>query len=72
MSPAAKVILTGGALPKNIFWQTSGAVTMNTTSHIEGIVMSQTAITMTAGATANGRLMAQTAVTLNANTITHP
>jgi len=67
-----QVLLTGGAQPKNIFWLVSGAVTLNTTSHLEGIVSSLTAINMTAGATINGRLFAQTAVTLNANTITNP
>jgi hypothetical protein len=29
---ATKVILKGGALPKNIFWQTAGAVAIGTTS----------------------------------------
>jgi len=69
---AKQVLLTGGAQPKNIFWLTSGAVTLNTTSHLEGIVSSLTAINMTAGSTVNGRLFAQTAVSLNANTVTNP
>jgi hypothetical protein len=68
----AKVLLAGGALPKNIFWQAYGAVALDTTAHIEGIVLSQTEITLATGATVNGRLLSQTAVTLDASTVTQP
>ncbi|MDD5762431.1 MAG: ice-binding family protein [bacterium] len=71
-APAAKVILTGGALPKNIFWQTFGAVALGTTAHMEGVILSQTEITLATGATANGRLLSQTAVTLDGSTVTQP
>lgn len=71
-SSAARVILTGGALPQNVFWQVAGAVSIGTTAHMEGIVMSQTAITLKTGATVNGRLLAQTAVTLAGNTVVEP
>jgi hypothetical protein len=67
-----QVILTGGALPKNIFWQAAGVVTIGTTAHMEGVILAQTAINLNTGATANSRLLAQTAVTLNANTVTQP
>lgn len=67
-----KVILSGGALPKNIFWQVGGAVSVGTTAHMEGVVMSKTSITLNTGASANGRLLAQTAVTLDTNTVTQP
>jgi hypothetical protein len=66
------VILAGGALPKNIFWQTFGAVALDTTSHMEGIVMSYSGITLATGATVNGRLLSQTAVTLDSSTVTQP
>lgn len=69
---ATNVILTGGALPKNIFWQTFGAVTIGTTAHFEGIVLSQTSISVDTGASVNGRLLAQTAVTLKQNAVTQP
>ena len=68
----ARVLLAGGALPKNIFWQAAGTVALNTTAHMEGIVLSQTGITLATGATVNGRLLAQTAVTLDASTVTQP
>jgi hypothetical protein len=72
LSPAVKVILAGGALPKNIFWQVSGKVVLGTTSHIEGIVLTQTAITLGTGASINGRLLAQTAVNIDGSTVHEP
>ena len=69
---ATQVILTGGALPKNVFWQSFGVVSIGTTAHMEGVVLSQTAITLGTGASANSRLLAQTAVTLDGNTVTQP
>jgi len=68
-SSATKVILTGGALPQNVFWQVFGVVDIGTTAHIEGEILSQTSITLRTGASANGRLLAQTAVTLAGNTL---
>ncbi len=67
-----RVILTGGALPKNIFWQAFGNVSLNTTAHMEGIILSQTAITLATGASINGRLLSQTAVTLQSSTVVEP
>ncbi|HEX9705739.1 MAG TPA: ice-binding family protein [Gemmatimonadales bacterium] len=66
---AARVILTGGALARNVVWQVAGVVDIGTTAHLEGRVLSQTAITLRTGASANGRLLAQTAVTLAGNTV---
>jgi hypothetical protein len=69
LSPAKKVILKGGAQAKNIFWQVAGQVTLGTTSHMEGILLSKTAITFQSGASLNGRALAQSAVVLDANTV---
>ena len=69
---AARVMLTGGALAENVFWQVAGVVALGTTAHMEGVVLSQTAITLNTGATVKGRLLAQTAVTLAGNTIVGP
>ena len=70
MSSAVKIILSGGAQAKNIFWQTAGAVTFGTTSHFEGNILGQTGINLQTGASINGRMLAQTAVTLQMNTVT--
>jgi hypothetical protein len=71
-SSAVKIILAGGALAKNIFWQAAGAVTLGTTSHFEGNILGQTGINMQTGATINGRMLAQSAVTLQMNTVVIP
>jgi hypothetical protein len=72
VSSATKVVLAGGALPKNVFWQVSGQVVLGTTAHLEGVVLSQTAISLATGASINGRLLAQTAVTLDGSTVVEP
>lgn len=69
---AVQVNLAGGALAKNVFWQVSGLVSVGTTAHVEGVVLSQTGITLGTGASVNGRLLAQTAVVLDKNSVVQP
>lgn len=69
---ATKVVLAGGALSKNVFWQVSGKVELGTTSHVEGVVLSQTAIALRTGASVNGRLFAQTAISLESSSVVQP
>lgn len=64
--------LTGGALPENVFWQVAGLVDLGTTSHLDGVVLSQTSIALRTGASVSGRLLAQSAVELDAATVTEP
>ena len=72
MASGVRIILTGGAVAKNIVWQTFGNADLGTTSHFEGVLLSQTAIVMRTGASAKARLLAQTAVTLDQNVVTQP
>jgi hypothetical protein len=69
---ATSVTLTGGALPKNVFWQAADNVSIGTTAHFAGVVLGQTLIAVKTGASVNGRLLAQTAVTLQQNAVTQP
>ena len=69
---AKNVTLTGGALAKNVFWQSAGATAIGTTAHFEGTILSKTMIAMKTGASTNGGLLAQSAVTLQKNTVTVP
>ena len=71
-SSATRITLSGGAQASNIFWQVAGEVTLGTTSHFEGIILSKTAVTMNTGATMNGRILAQTNVALDQATVTEP
>lgn len=66
------VHLTGGAVPENVFWQVAGAVELGTTSHLEGVVLTQTSITLDTGASIDGRLLAQTAITIRGATVVEP
>lgn len=69
-----RVILAGGALAKNIFWQVAGGtgVAIGTTAHFEGVILAIKAITLNTGSLVNGRLLSQTAVTLKSSTVTKP
>lgn len=66
------IILSGGAMAKNIFWQVAGETTMGTGSHFEGIVLCMTQISMNTLSSINGRLLAQTRVALDRATVTNP
>ena len=73
MAADTSVILTGGALPENIFWQVAGATTLAANTQFKGVILSFTTIGLGAGADVDGRLLAQTNVTLGGdNTITEP
>jgi hypothetical protein len=72
VSDAVIVTLSGGARAKNIVWVLAGQAVLRTTSHFEGIILSQTQITMQTHATMNGRALAQTLVALDQTTITKP
>src|SRR5665648_320689 len=67
-----KVILTGGVLAKNIFWQSAETVSIGTGAHFEGIILGMKNITLGTNSTMNGRLLAQTAVTLDQSTVVQP
>jgi hypothetical protein len=69
---ATSVILTGGALAKNVFWQAASGVAIGTTANFSGVLLGQTLIAVKTGASVNGRLLAQTAVTLEQNAVTQP
>jgi hypothetical protein len=64
-----KVVLTGGALDKHIFWQVAGKTTLGTTSILHGVVLDKTAIVLKTGAKLYGKALAQTAVTLDASVV---
>ena len=72
VSDGKAVILSGNAQAQNIFWQVAGQVTLGTTSHFEGVILSKTLIAMKTGASIDGRLLAQTAVTLQMNSVVAP
>ena len=74
MAANKSIILSGSALPKNVFWQVAGGagVTINAGSHFVGIVMAATEINLRTGASIEGRLLAHTAVNIQSSTVTEP
>ncbi|MDL0433553.1 ice-binding family protein [Marinobacter sp. TBZ242] len=66
------IILAGGALPQNIFWQVAEDVTLQAGTTFNGIILGKTAVNMNTGAVFNGRALVQTAVTLIANDVNQP
>jgi hypothetical protein len=64
------VILSGGALASNIFWQVGSSATFGTTSVFKGTVMAMQSITFNTGATLDGRALARTGgIVMAGNTI---
>jgi hypothetical protein len=72
VSSATNVVLAGGAVAQNIFWEVAGAVEVGTTGHFEGVVLCETSIALKTGASINGRLLAQTMVSLDGATVVQP
>jgi hypothetical protein len=70
VASGVQIILAGGALPQNIYWQVFAAADLGTTSQFKGTIISQTSIVMKTGASINGKLLAGTAVNLDHNTVT--
>jgi len=68
-----KVILSGGALAANIFWQVGSSATFGTTSVFKGNVLVMQSITLNTGATVDGRVLTRTGgITMAGNIIVKP
>lgn len=72
LAAGKNIILSGGAVAKNVFWQVSDTVNLLAGSHFEGVILAQTDVAIRDGASVTGRLLAQAAVTLINNAITQP
>ncbi|MBI2279897.1 MAG: DUF3494 domain-containing protein [Bacteroidetes bacterium] len=68
-----KVILAGGALAANIFWQVGTSATLGSTSVFKGTIMADQSISLNTGAVVEGRLLARiAAVTIKGSTVVQP
>ena len=72
LSSAKKIILSGGALAKNVFWQVAGKVTIEANAQFAGVILCKTAVTLQTNASMNGRALAQTLIALDNNAVTAP
>lgn len=69
LAASKKVLLTGGVLPANVFWQVAGNVALGAGTTFAGTILCLTDITIGAGSTMVGRCLAQTAVNLASVTL---
>ena len=67
-----RVVLSGGAQAKNVFWQVAGKVVLGAGAHFEGVLLCKTEVVLQTGATMNGRVLAQTQVALQQAIVTQP
>lgn len=69
----SRVLLTGGAISHDVFWQVGSSATLGTGSTFAGTIMANASITVGNGATLNGRALAENgAVTLDTNQVNVP
>jgi hypothetical protein len=71
VSSGVQIILSGGALPQNVFWAPTFAVELGQASQFKGILLPAAPVFMRSGASIIGRLLAE-AVHLEKNTVTQP
>ncbi len=68
-----KVILAGGAVAGNIFWQVGTSATLGSTSVFKGTILADQSISLNTGAKVDGRLLARiAAITIESSTIVKP
>jgi hypothetical protein len=65
-----KVLLSGGAQAKNIFWQVAGNAAIGANAAMQGILLVKTDVVFETGSSLVGSILAQTAVNLQMATIT--
>jgi hypothetical protein len=71
--PASEVILSGGALPQNVYWVVGSSATLGTYSIFQGSILAKASVSVDTGATLDGRALALNgAVTLDTNKIVVP
>ena len=69
MAASMRVILDGGALPKNVFWQVTGAMTIGANAQFNGVVLTSAAFTSGTGSVMTGRVLAQMEITITNSTV---
>ncbi len=72
LAPHLRVLLSGGARARNVYWQVAGATRIQTGADFLGIVLCKTSITFETNASLSGRAFAQSQIALDNNVITAP
>jgi len=73
VASGARVVLTGGAQPQNVFWLVGTNASIGSNAVVQGTIMADGTITMDTGSRVVGRVLSRNgAVMLNASTIVVP
>ena len=72
VASAKRVILSGGARAKNVYWQVAGNVVIHANAQFSGVILCQTGITLQTKASMTGRALSQSLVALDDNVVTAP
>jgi hypothetical protein len=65
LATSTKVVLSGGAQAKNVFWQVANYADIGVGAEMQGVILCKTHVVLKTGAHLDGRILAQTAVTLD-------
>jgi len=71
VGPDVEIILAGGALPQNVYWEINNAE-LGTSSRFKGVILADNAIVMGTGASIVGRVLAGSVASLDHNTVVQP
>jgi hypothetical protein len=69
----SSVVMTGGSLARNVFWQVGSSATLGSGTAFKGNIIALTSVSLATGASLSGRALARNgAVTMDANAISMP
>lgn len=69
----SSVVMTGGSLARNVYWQVGSSATLGTGTAFKGNILALTSISLGTGASLSGRALARNgAVTMEGNAISIP
>jgi len=70
---ASSVVMTGGSLARNVYWQVGSSATLGSGTAFKGNILALTSISFGTGASLSGRALARNgAVTMEGNSISTP
>jgi len=70
---SSSVVMTGGALARNVYWQVGSSATLGSSTAFKGNILALTSVSLGTGASLSGRALALNgAVTMDGNAISMP
>jgi hypothetical protein len=69
---SSNIVLTGGALARNVYWQVDGTVNLAGNAHFVGTILSTSSITLQGESVLNGRALSRDTVSIENATVIRP